>query len=530
MPRVVISDVDAGHAATIKAAILVGYGSDISVDITTRVSFGFNSDADYAALVGAVALLRSTVGLTSFINKAQQVYDANGIQSFVPLGSNSDVELSQPSSIPVIVTSGAGDTENDTAYGPGLEFWDDDNDGNPAGDTSSYSNGTVLGKLLKIKDQRAGSWWNARYAARQTASNNGVWDKFNGYGKINVAAAIAFAGSVPADPYSGLPAGGGSGTVTTWTTSTRTVSNATMTTPFAATDVGKGVGFVIGLEAYYGRIASVVSGTSVILHAGANLPTLNGTISMLILFDLGETHAYSDYLTEIDSKIQDDVPKLSDDDKKAALRGAVTDYGHDRAISVKVAVAGTGTDEYLLKNILGGLWVYGFTDVREVEYPRGNKPRTILEREDWEILDDGSAQDGSNIKLRFLSGSPGVSEYFVLDVALEPRLPEVGVANFPDTEENFNNITTLAAAYCCQRLAAAYAPSSDGTISADVVNYHEKTRKYTDLARNYLKRYYRNVFGSEDPPSGVRAAFVDIDLDADTSQGQDFLFHSRRFR
>jgi hypothetical protein len=93
------------------------------------------------------------------------------------------------------VTSGGGTTQNDTAYGDGLEFWDDGSGG------SSAANGRIAGKLLKIKHSRGGSWWDARYAARQTASNGGVWDKFNGYGKIDVAAAIAYGGSIPADDY-----------------------------------------------------------------------------------------------------------------------------------------------------------------------------------------------------------------------------------------------------------------------------------------------------------------------------------------
>lgn len=131
--------------------------------------------------------------------------------AFYPLGSNTFQELTNLTNEepPIIITSGAGDTEakNNTGYGKGLEFWDDDLDTSAAPDLSSYSNGVVLGKLLKIKDTLECTWWEARYRARATATQtednrlNLGWDLYNGYGKINVANAIAYKGVIPLDPY-----------------------------------------------------------------------------------------------------------------------------------------------------------------------------------------------------------------------------------------------------------------------------------------------------------------------------------------
>lgn len=149
-----------------------------------------------------MALIRSTSGINSFITTSSNYYD-NRIQCFMPMGSNdSETQITlTPDSIPNIITCGAGDTQNDTAFGNGLEFWDDDQDGNPAVDASSYSNGVILGKILKIKETLSCSWWEARYRARMTASNNGTRDINNGYGKINVTNAINYNGSIIADPY-----------------------------------------------------------------------------------------------------------------------------------------------------------------------------------------------------------------------------------------------------------------------------------------------------------------------------------------
>ena len=197
--RVLISDIDQPHADKVEEAIVDGYGSDISADIETRIAQTFANDVTYAVANGFEAIVRSvSAPVGSDVSGAVSAYGSD-IAVFFPLGSNTSSELSYPPTLLVIVTSGAGDTQNQTAFGNGLEFWDVESV--DVGFQSSFSNGVVAGKMLKIKDGRAGSWWDARYAARQTASNAGVWDKNDGYGKIDVTAAVAFAGAVPSDPY-----------------------------------------------------------------------------------------------------------------------------------------------------------------------------------------------------------------------------------------------------------------------------------------------------------------------------------------
>jgi hypothetical protein len=191
--EVVISDDSSeSHGNSVRDAVIEGYGSNIRVKTRLGVESYATSIAK-AVSMRASALVRSFAGVENHLTESDSCYPT--VLTFWPLGSNSYVELTALSSIPVSVTSGGGTTQNDTAYGDGLEFWDDGSGG------SSAANGRIAGKLLKIKHSRGGSWWDARYAARQTASNGGTWDKFNGYGKIDVAAAIAYGGSVPADDY-----------------------------------------------------------------------------------------------------------------------------------------------------------------------------------------------------------------------------------------------------------------------------------------------------------------------------------------
>lgn len=191
-----IFDEGLDHYALVKSALIAGYGSDIDSRIE-RQDLGIEFYLEQLQTITGTLAAYSYAGVENQVSVAQNVWP--DVLLCMPLGSNNYEELFHLSSIPVIVTVGAGDTQNRTAYGLGLEFWDDDN--GASGDISSYSNGLIAGKLLKVKETRSCGWWEARYCARITASNNGVWDKFNGYGKIDVSAAVAFSGEIIPDPY-----------------------------------------------------------------------------------------------------------------------------------------------------------------------------------------------------------------------------------------------------------------------------------------------------------------------------------------
>jgi len=216
MKRIIISD-DTGtagspgaHGLAIQAAIVAGYGSDIAdqISIITPYSAAKQFAAENESVI---ALIRSYAGVAGYVGEAVSLYPR--VQFFFPLGSNTFEQLNvfTKEEPPVICVSGAGDLElrNNTAYGNGLEFWDYDltDDNIPNGDQSSYSNGVILGKLLKIKDELNCTWWEARYRARMSANRNesnratNNWDLHNGYGRIDVYKSVSYKGLIPADPY-----------------------------------------------------------------------------------------------------------------------------------------------------------------------------------------------------------------------------------------------------------------------------------------------------------------------------------------
>lgn len=261
------------------------------------------------------------------------------------------------------------------------------------------------------------------------------------------------------------------------------------------------------------------------------------------LFPNPEYTSYSDdyqhYQDELASLIQDDASKLSSDDMVLLLAKAVTDWGRDVPLRVHKKIKGTGTNKYNLDAILTGLWKYGYSRIFGVEYPFGDEPATFLQDEDWDVYDDGTAQDGSNLVLWLINNQPATNESFVVELSIEPVLEVSGVQNFPYTNLSFSQITTLAAAYACQRLATAYAQSVDASISVDVVNYNDKAAKYTTLAKQYFNRYNVLVFGQEEPKTQTRAAMVqkeitpryNIDSMSQASGGlvsSNYLFHRRK--
>jgi len=196
---IAISDLSAGaHANNVRTAFLLGYGDGISEEDIDFVYGAAQDSSDWAVENDISLFIRSTIGLENYIPIADSTYPT--LLWIMPAGSNSHYQIFiSDGNLPRTVSVGAGDTENETAWD--VEFFDNDPISAEPTDASSYSNGYIAGKLCKIRDSLGCSFWEARYRARITASNSGIWNAVDGYGIINVSAAIAYSGSIPSDPY-----------------------------------------------------------------------------------------------------------------------------------------------------------------------------------------------------------------------------------------------------------------------------------------------------------------------------------------
>lgn len=200
----IISDALPSHAAIVKQAFDDNYEPDNAVVYNQRDEDLF----EFGEAIGVKAIIKSYTGMFSHIPLATQYYP--NVPFFMPLGSNDFIELPNPSTMSVIVACGAGDADdvqNNTGYGNGLEFWDQEQYNVPA-DESSFSTPIIAAKILTIMDACECTFWQARYRARITADRNEpnrppdtIWHALNGFGKINVSAAIAFEGEIDEDPF-----------------------------------------------------------------------------------------------------------------------------------------------------------------------------------------------------------------------------------------------------------------------------------------------------------------------------------------
>ena len=184
------------HDLAVANAFIAGYNSyGIWDDTLDMVSTSINS----AYTSGYDLYIKSYTGATSHFSEADQTWNSgNGMLVVMPLGSNTYAHMLQSDSLmSTLVLVGAGNDSNQTAYS--IEFFGPDAYGNtwPA---SSFSAGYIAGQLAFIRDSLGCSWWEARYRARATASSV-PWSYKNGFGKINVLAAINYSGAIKDDPY-----------------------------------------------------------------------------------------------------------------------------------------------------------------------------------------------------------------------------------------------------------------------------------------------------------------------------------------
>jgi len=232
--RIILSDIPGTeHAEGVRAAIIYGYNAlenkgkypdvDISNDIVV-MGGSWDMAVDYAKTdPNVVAIARSTSGIKYFVSKSKEVYPR--VQGFVPMGSNTyyEMKIFADPEPPIIVTCGCGDDENrnNTAWGNGLEFWEMDWQWFGGPDASSFSNGWICGKMLRLYDELIkiygadATWWHARALLRETCwreetnrptdpdGNPVKWCKENGYGHPNLDLALdnILTFVVPPDPY-----------------------------------------------------------------------------------------------------------------------------------------------------------------------------------------------------------------------------------------------------------------------------------------------------------------------------------------
>ena len=191
----------AGHDDSVGVAFKQGYQETGGVWNGTIVQLGGDWTSIFDNMSASVSngskiYIQSTNSWERMINSSSFSYP--NLNILMPAGSNDSTyhtlfSVAADTICPAFIITGAGSVANNTSYD--IEFFGHDyisgNWGGTNETQSSFSNGYIAGQIAYISNYLNVDIWTARYLARQTASFHSSYSGKNGYGKVNIADAIA---------------------------------------------------------------------------------------------------------------------------------------------------------------------------------------------------------------------------------------------------------------------------------------------------------------------------------------------------
>lgn len=234
--------------------------------------------------------------------------------------------------------------------------------------------------------------------------------------------------------------------------------------------------------------------------------------------------AMKDFEDKIAQVLQDAAAKLSPDDRKAFILQAITQrYSKDRPREIVSDHAGDGTSDLALPSAAGATFEEDFSRIKQIEYPIGDLPPTLIEDDEWQFYRTPAA-----LKVRLLTVKPTAAESVRFTWTTTHKEDGTTVA-VPD----FDAVCDYAAGLCFAALAAKFAQVGDPTIGADTVNYRTKSQEYMALAKAAKQRYFDHLgidAGGAVEGGSVGPAVSVGEVDQDLGLAGDRLTHPRRSR
>lgn len=207
--------------------------------------------------------------------------------------------------------------------------------------------------------------------------------------------------------------------------------------------------------------------------------------------------------------LQDDSDILQNNEIDACISNAITIHNQNYPIETIGDLDGDGS-AYDFSFPTG--WVADFSKIRKVEYPAGNRNPDYLEHgAQWILYDNGVEE-----KFRMVLSTPASGE----TVRLTFTVPYVitTIKNLP--QEHIRPFAYLAAALCCEPIAAHYSQCTDTSIHLDVAEYGDKDEKWHTLSKTYRKKYLEGMGGGTDKEN-LKAAGARINWDRKNKYNED---------
>ncbi len=232
----------------------------------------------------------------------------------------------------------------------------------------------------------------------------------------------------------------------------------------------------------------------------------------------------SDYAvlgTRADDLLQNQGSALKDDAKAQAFREALSRYNRDAPLAVWEDFSGNGT---AYQFSFTGDFAVGFSQIKSVEYPTGERPQRYLVASDYHVYQSNA----TTVVLELPYNTPGAGETVRVVYTARHTIEDLDTATattIPEWHEEA--LVTLAASRMLARLAGRFIHEQDSTIDADATNRSSKDESAAKRSRA-LEQDYRDLMGIR---KGVVPGMVTIDWDTSLSgSGVDHLTHPRRWQ
>lgn len=181
-------------------------------------------------------------------------------------------------------------------------------------------------------------------------------------------------------------------------------------------------------------------------------------------------------------------------------------------------------------------WVWGFSDLIEIEYPATYPPGTVGgigaqtrmimgKAEDWEIV-ESSVNNQPQRQIWFRTFIPDAgSNNLCLRYTTRHRHDSL-IDTIP--AEDYMAFCWLAAAYAANVVASKFAAVSDSSITADATDYKSRHQYWSEQAAEFMALYDDHIRGEEPP---VMAVSRNTNWDTNLSfYDLDRITHPRRWR
>ena len=239
--------------------------------------------------------------------------------------------------------------------------------------------------------------------------------------------------------------------------------------------------------------------------------------------------AYSkeDYLSRLETALQDIAEKLQPDDKDRILAQAVLVYSKDRPRELVHELTGDGS---AYDFALPSSWIEGLSNIiGKIEYPADDYQNPVYIEDDEWIFFKKLVLTVTTTYIRFVTFTPanGKKARFLYNIT-----HTLNDTTNTIVENDIDAVVTLTAALCFWALAAKFAQNTDSSLDADVIDYQRKSDTYAMLAKEKMAIYASLMgLGQEAKTAATaRAGTVVKDLDITYPWGEDYLTHPMRQR